>query len=136
MAAVIPYPRIDPVLLHIWGPLEIRWYALAYMTGLLLGVVAHPQHGQAEEPVDEPALQRPRPPATADDIGDLLVWVTFGVILGGRIGYVLIYGIILCSVTPDSSGVCQNLPMDYVTHPGTCWKCGTAGCRSTARRWV
>ena len=118
LAAVIPYPRIDPVLLHIVGPFDIRWYALAYLAGLLLGwwlIVAMvrqkslwtnpPYNGQA--------------PATADDIGDLVVWVTFGVILGGRLGWVLLYGIILCSVTPDSTGACAGLPMAFVTEP---WK--------------
>ena len=31
--ALLPYPHIDPVLLHIWGPLEVRWYALSYIAG-------------------------------------------------------------------------------------------------------
>ena len=34
---VIPYPQIDPVLLHIWGPIAIRWYAISYIAGLVLG---------------------------------------------------------------------------------------------------
>jgi phosphatidylglycerol:prolipoprotein diacylglycerol transferase len=34
--AILPYPRLDPVLVHL-GPLAIRWYALAYIAGLLLG---------------------------------------------------------------------------------------------------
>jgi phosphatidylglycerol:prolipoprotein diacylglycerol transferase len=58
-----------------------------------------------------------KPPATEDDIGDLVVWATFGVIIGGRLGWVLIYGIILCSVTPDYGGFCTGLPMDFVHHP-------------------
>ena len=47
-----------------------------------------------------------KPPATEDQIGDLVVWATFGVILGGRLGWDLIYGIVLCSVSPD----CRFLP--------------------------
>src|SRR4051812_37906981 len=35
--AVLPFPNIDPVLIHIYGPISIRWYALAYIAGLLLG---------------------------------------------------------------------------------------------------
>jgi phosphatidylglycerol:prolipoprotein diacylglycerol transferase len=58
-----------------------------------------------------------KPPATEDEIGDLMVWATFGVILGGRLGWVLIYGVILCSVTPDYGGFCTGLPMDFVHHP-------------------
>jgi phosphatidylglycerol:prolipoprotein diacylglycerol transferase len=58
-----------------------------------------------------------RPPATEDDIGDLVVWATFGVILGGRLGWVLIYGTLLCSVTPDYAPFCDGLPMGFLTDP-------------------
>ena len=34
--ALLPFPHIDPVALHIWGPLVIRWYALAYIAGIVL----------------------------------------------------------------------------------------------------
>ena len=36
LAAILPYPEIDPVLIHL-GPVAIRWYALAYVVGILLG---------------------------------------------------------------------------------------------------
>ncbi len=113
--ALLPYPHIDPVLVQL-GPLAIRWYALSYIAGIVLawwGVVrvlrrkalwAHPPFNG-------------KPPATEDDIGDLVVWATFGVIIGGRLGWVLIYGVILCSVTPDYGGFCTGLPMDFVHHP-------------------
>lgn len=75
----IPFPAIDPVAVAI-GPFIIRWYALAYIVGLLIGwryclVLAD------------------RPPRLVErrDIDDFLVWATFGVVLGGRIGYVLFY---------------------------------------------
>jgi len=112
--AYLIYPDIDPVLVHL-GPLAIRWYALAYIAGLLLGwwlilktlrdtrLWAGPPFGG-------------KPPATADDIGDLVVWATLGVILGGRLGWVIFYGTILCSVSPHSS-YCQGLPMEFVTNP-------------------
>jgi len=75
----IPYPVIDPVL-FAFGPLVIRWYALAYIAGLLIGwryclwIASHP-----------PLV------ATRVQIDDFLAWATLGVILGGRSGYVLFY---------------------------------------------
>ncbi|MGH6991173.1 MAG: prolipoprotein diacylglyceryl transferase [Stellaceae bacterium] len=80
---VIPYPVINPVLVAV-GPFEIRWYALAYIVGLILGWqycnLLAKRWGAARTPV-----------ATAVDIDDFLVWATIGVVLGGRIGYVLFY---------------------------------------------
>ena len=76
---VIAYPTIDPVLVE-FGPFAIRWYALAYVAGLLLGwryVVSRARAPGA-------AMS----PAEADDF---LLWVTLGVILGGRLGYVAFY---------------------------------------------
>lgn len=76
---VLPFPAIDPTLVEI-GPFAIRWYALAYIVGLLVGwryvrglAAKAPNHLSVEH------------------IDDLLVWITFGVILGGRLGYVLFY---------------------------------------------
>jgi phosphatidylglycerol:prolipoprotein diacylglycerol transferase len=79
MTFAIPYPVIDPILFEI-GPFAIRWYALAYIFGLLLGW--------------RYALwlnKRPPHAAYARDIDDFLVWATLGVVLGGRLGYVLFY---------------------------------------------
>jgi len=75
----IPYPAINPVAVSL-GPFDIRWYALAYIAGLLIGwryCLA-----LAKKP---PVVARPQ------DIDDFLVWATLGVILGGRTGYVLFY---------------------------------------------
>lgn len=78
----IPYPRIDPTAFAI-GPFAVRWYALAYVAGLVFAwwhvrkVVA-----------DRPAGKRIMEPK---DVDDLLFWATIGVVLGGRIGYVLFY---------------------------------------------
>jgi phosphatidylglycerol:prolipoprotein diacylglycerol transferase len=58
-----------------------------------------------------------KPPATEDEIGDLVVWATFGTILGGRLGWVLIYGTLLCSVTPEYAAFCAGLPLGFVTDP-------------------
>ena len=75
----IPFPAIDPVAISL-GPVAIRWYALAYIVGLLIGwryclFLAG----------------RPPPLAGRQDVDDFLVWATLGVVLGGRIGYVLFY---------------------------------------------
>ncbi|GBD43913.1 Prolipoprotein diacylglyceryl transferase [bacterium HR40] len=75
----LPFPAIDPVAIAI-GPIAIRWYALAYLAGLLLGwwlarrLVARPGWKLRPEALD-----------------DLLVYVTLGIVLGGRLGYVLVY---------------------------------------------
>ncbi len=76
---VIPYPAIDPVAVAL-GPFVIRWYALAYIAGLLIGW----RYCLA-------LAQKPPRVARAQDIDDFLVWATLGVVLGGRTGYVLFY---------------------------------------------
>ena len=113
--AVLPFPHIDPVLVNL-GPLAIRWYALSYIAGLLLawwGIarVLRQQGLWAAAPFNG------KPPATADEIGDLMVWATFGVIIGGRLGWVLIYGTLLCSVTPHYAAFCSGLPLGFLTNP-------------------
>jgi phosphatidylglycerol---prolipoprotein diacylglyceryl transferase len=76
---VLPFPAIDPIAVEL-GPIAIRWYALAYVASLLL----------AWRYIRRLAL---KPPAllSAEASDDLLVWATLGVILGGRLGYVLFY---------------------------------------------
>lgn len=81
---VIPFPAFDPVLVHL-GPFAIRWYALAYIVGILLGWV------YARALVRAESLWGGKPPLTVLDFDDFVVWVTLGIILGGRIGYVLFY---------------------------------------------
>ena len=75
----IPFPAVDPVAIA-FGPFVVRWYALAYIVGLLLGwryclILA----------------DRPPRLVARRDIDDFLVWATLGVVLGGRVGYVLFY---------------------------------------------
>jgi phosphatidylglycerol:prolipoprotein diacylglycerol transferase len=81
----LPFPNINPVLIQI-GPLAIRWYALAYVAGILLG------WRYAVGLARNARLWRGTAP-TADEkqVDDLVLWVTLGVILGGRLGYVLFY---------------------------------------------
>ncbi|QIE55442.1 prolipoprotein diacylglyceryl transferase [Pikeienuella piscinae] len=99
MPLVIPYPDIDPVLvtIELFGlSLPIRWYALAYLGGLLIGLalfrrlIARPSLW----PGDVAPLNR-------EQAESLLTWMVFGVILGGRLGFVLFYQ-----------------PGHYLAHPG------------------
>jgi phosphatidylglycerol:prolipoprotein diacylglycerol transferase len=81
---ILPFPNIDPVLVHI-GPFAIRWYALAYIAGILLGWV------YARAIIRNERLWGGPAPMTVTDFDDFIVWITLGIILGGRIGYVLFY---------------------------------------------
>jgi len=83
-ALLIPYPEIDPVLVQL-GPFAIRWYALAYIAGILIGWV------YARALVRSEKLWGGKPPMAVIDFDDFILWVTLGIILGGRIGYVLFY---------------------------------------------
>ena len=55
--AILPFPNIDPVLIHLWGPFALRWYALSYIAGLLLGWWLIVRDAAPERPVEERALQ-------------------------------------------------------------------------------
>jgi len=79
MTFAIAFPDIDPVLIQ-FGPLAIRWYGLAYVAGLILGWRYMRR-----------LVGGPPPVSPARDVDDFLVWATLGVILGGRLGYVLFY---------------------------------------------
>jgi len=83
---VIPFPAIDPVLIEL-GPLAIRWYALSYVVGIALGWL------YLRRLVATDRLWGGLPRPTKGDIDDYVVWVAIGVILGGRIGYVLFYNL-------------------------------------------
>jgi phosphatidylglycerol:prolipoprotein diacylglycerol transferase len=113
--ALLPFPQIDPVLVHL-GPFAIRWYALAYIAGIVVGwwgVV----RVLRQKKLWAPPPFNGKPPATEDDIGDLVVWAILGVIIGGRLGWVLIYGTFLCTVTPQYAAFCDGLPMGFITDP-------------------
>jgi len=90
---VLPFPAFDPVLVSI-GPVAFRWYALAYIGGILFGWLYARALIRAEE------LWGGKPPLTLGDIDDFILWVTLGIIFGGRLGYVLFYN-----------------PAHFATHP-------------------
>jgi phosphatidylglycerol:prolipoprotein diacylglycerol transferase len=73
------FPTINPVAIEI-GPLAIRWYALAYIFGIYLGV------WQAKS-----LIQNPPTLISKEQIDDFLIWVLLGIIIGGRLGYVFFY---------------------------------------------
>jgi len=83
--ALLTYPNIDPVAIA-FGPIAIKWYGLAYMAGLLLGWF------YIRRLVSTPRLWAGgKPPLTMERIDDLLLYMTLGVIVGGRLGQVLLY---------------------------------------------
>ena len=96
--ASLPYPEIDPFIFKI-GPIGLRWYALAYIVGILLGwrylagLARQPGLWGKESGGLDPRDKKgePRAPYTVAQIGDFVAWATLGVILGGRLGYVLFY---------------------------------------------
>src|SRR5688500_2818576 len=80
---MLVHPQIDPIAISL-GPLAIRWYGLMYLAGLFarwwlgrrrIKAARFPQHA----------------PITARQLDDLLFWLILGVILVGRLGYVLFY---------------------------------------------
>ena len=89
MIPVLLFPQFDPVIVQI-GPFGIRCYALAYIAGLVLGWRLLRR-----------LVQEPPAVATAAQADDFLTWATLGVVLGGRLGYVLFYQ-----------------PGTYFVHPG------------------
>jgi phosphatidylglycerol:prolipoprotein diacylglycerol transferase len=80
----ITFPAIDPVAISI-GPLAIRWYALAYISGIVIGWIYARALIRSEKLWSGPA------PIAPLQLDDFILWVTVGIIVGGRTGYVLFY---------------------------------------------
>jgi phosphatidylglycerol:prolipoprotein diacylglycerol transferase len=83
---VLPFPVIDPVLVNL-GPLPIRWYALGYIVSLVAGWLI------AQRLVRNDRLWGGLPRPKAESLDDLLIYIAFGAVLGGRTGYVLFYNL-------------------------------------------
>jgi len=82
---LLTFPNIDPVALAI-GPVAIKWYGLAYMAGLILGWL------YVRWLVSTPELWRSgKPPFGVERVDDLLLFMTIAIIVGGRLGQVLLY---------------------------------------------
>ena len=83
--ALLTYPNIDPVAIE-FGPFAVKWYGLAYMAGLLLGWL------YVRRLVSTPRLwMGDKPPITLERVDDLLLFMTVAIIVGGRLGQVLLY---------------------------------------------
>nr|WP_274628004.1 prolipoprotein diacylglyceryl transferase [Mesorhizobium shangrilense] len=82
--SALPFPHIDPVIVQV-GPLAIHWYGLGYIIGILFA------WWYAKKLVTTDRLWAGPSPIRPIDIDDFLVWAAVGVVLGGRIGYILFY---------------------------------------------
>jgi phosphatidylglycerol:prolipoprotein diacylglycerol transferase len=122
---VLVHPQIDPIAFSI-GPLAVRWYGLMYLLGFAIAILL----GRHRIRV------RPEAGITNRDLDDIVFYALFGVILGGRLGYVLFYKL-----------------SDYIAHPleifaiwegGMSFHGGFLGvlvamalfCRKTGRSWL
>jgi phosphatidylglycerol:prolipoprotein diacylglycerol transferase len=99
MILTIPFPDFDPVIFE-FGPFAIRWYSLAYIAGLVIGwrycrrlAVRSPARFTTEDlPAEATEAQiQEHEEREAAVFDDFLLWATLGVILGGRLGFVLFY---------------------------------------------
>lgn len=100
---LIDFPVFNPIALSL-GPIVIRWYALAYIVGIVLGWL------YARSLIKKERLWGGPAPITLPQLDDFILWVTIGIIVGGRTGYVLFY----------------NLPF-FIAHPSEIlelWKGG------------
>ena len=79
MIFTIPYPNIDPVFLRL-GPIQLRWYGLMYMLSFIIGFFVLKSYAKYR-----------KMNMTTDDLYDLLFYLILGVMIGGRLGYVLFY---------------------------------------------
>jgi phosphatidylglycerol:prolipoprotein diacylglycerol transferase len=82
----IAFPVFDPIAIAI-GPIAIRWYALAYIGGIVLGWL------YARALIKNEKLWGGPAPITLPQMDDFILWVTVGIIVGGRTGYVLFYNL-------------------------------------------
>src|SRR4030088_1747810 len=82
----IAFPVFDPIAISI-GPIAIRWYALAYIGGIVLGWL------YARTPINSHNLWGGPGAVTLAQFDDFILGVTVGIILGGRTGYVLFYNL-------------------------------------------
>ena len=76
------FPRVDPVLLDLPGPVDVRWYGVMYLVGFAAAYVAL-RHLARQSELHLPAAS----------VGDLLGTLALGVLVGGRLGYLLFYGL-------------------------------------------
>src|SRR4030042_2073826 len=104
---VLPYPVIDPIAIEV-GPVAIRWYGLAYMAGLLLGWL------YARRLVSRPDLWGGKPPMPVAQADDFLLWITLGIVVGGRVGFGLFFGPLANFLNSEVVGRVSDVPWAMV----------------------
>jgi phosphatidylglycerol:prolipoprotein diacylglycerol transferase len=82
----LPFPQIDPVLIQL-GPFAVRWYALAYVAGILGGWWLGARIAVRDD------LFAPHPAPGKAALDDMILWAALGVVVGGRLGFVLFYNL-------------------------------------------
>jgi phosphatidylglycerol:prolipoprotein diacylglycerol transferase len=89
--AALKFPEWSPALISIdfgfigLGEFHLRWYALGYIGG------SAGAWWYGSQLLKRPALWKSEPPLTQDGLDDLMFWIIIGIILGGRLGYILFY---------------------------------------------
>ncbi|WP_426051190.1 prolipoprotein diacylglyceryl transferase [Brevundimonas sp. SL161] len=116
------FPEFDPVLIHL-GPLPIRWYALAYVAGIVLGWI------YAARILKSDRVWAPgKPPLAGPQLDDLILWITLGIILGGRFGYALFYKPVLFLQLFTGSSLGERLELFQLWTGGMSFHGGMLGC--------
>ena len=82
---MLTYPQIDPVFLDL-GFVQLRWYGLAYVAGILCGWL-YARHLAASRRLWPSGVS----PITKLHIDDFILYITLGIVLGGRLGSVFFY---------------------------------------------
>ena len=102
----IAFPEIDPIAISI-GPIAVRWYAVAYIAGIVFGWL------YARSLVKNERLWGGPAPITLLQLDDFILWVTIGIIVGGRTGYVLFYNPAFFAQHPAQIFVLWNGGMSF-----------------------
>ncbi|MCO6049862.1 prolipoprotein diacylglyceryl transferase [Mesorhizobium sp. RP14(2022)] len=93
-ALALPFPNISPIAFQI-GPIAVHWYGLGYVVGILFG------WWYGRRLVTNPRLWNDGvPPMKPEDLDDFIVWAALGIVLGGRLGYVLFYNLPMYAANP------------------------------------
>jgi phosphatidylglycerol:prolipoprotein diacylglycerol transferase len=118
---MIPYPNINPVFIKL-GPLQIKWYGLAYIFGILIGFLVVKKDLVEKLEFD------------LDQMANIACYLMLGIIFGGRLGYILFYDLPFYLKNP--------LEMLALWHGGMSYHGGAFGCvvalllRDWLHNWV
>lgn len=105
--AALTFPNISPIALQL-GPLSIHWYGIAYVVSILFS------WWYCKRLIASPELwTNGKPPMSAIDLDDFVTWAALGVVLGGRIGYILFYDFAKFAADPLSMFAVWNGGMSF-----------------------